>query len=74
MRSALRAMVVLAALLGGHAAQAAGPEGGRPGIAAGLPEAGQAPAALDGEDLFNQHCAMCHKPGEVARPQATPRR
>jgi mono/diheme cytochrome c family protein len=32
------------------------------------PEPDTTPPALDGAQLFATHCAMCHKPEELARP------
>jgi mono/diheme cytochrome c family protein len=66
MRSALTTMVLLAALTSVQATQAAGPEGdGEPGPGQDCPDPMSAPPALDGAELFGQHCAMCHKPGDV---------
>jgi mono/diheme cytochrome c family protein len=50
-----KAALLIAAVLAIHTAQAADPA------------TSTAPPALNGAQLFATHCAMCHKPAELAR-------
>ena len=63
------AKTLISAFLAVPAAQAADPanrtEPGGSGPT--RPEPDTAPPALDGAQLFATHCAMCHKPAELAR-------
>jgi mono/diheme cytochrome c family protein len=69
MPNAAKAALLIAAALAIHTARAADPEAGiDPAvsvIAAAEPHI--PPPALDGAQLFATHCAMCHKPAELAR-------
>jgi len=55
MPNAAKTALLIGAALAIHTAQAADPA------------TSTAPPALDGAQLFATHCAMCHKPAELAR-------
>ena len=61
--------ILVAAFLAIHTAQAADPATGtEPALPGSAPaELHTAPPALNGAQLFAAHCAMCHKPAELAR-------
>jgi mono/diheme cytochrome c family protein len=68
MRNVAKALILIAAFLAVHAAQAADPAAG---VALGTSGSGRpkpetAPPALDGAQLFATHCAMCHRPADLA--------
>jgi mono/diheme cytochrome c family protein len=69
MATAAKIPILIAAFLAIHTAQAADPATGtEPGLpGSGPAELHTAPPALDGAQLFATHCAMCHKPAELAR-------
>jgi mono/diheme cytochrome c family protein len=55
MANAANTLILIAVCLAVHAAQAADPA------------TSTAPPTLNGAQLFARHCAMCHKPAELAR-------
>ena len=69
MGNAANTLILIAVFLAVHAAQAADPATSNEPDASGSarPEPDIAPPALDGAQLFATHCAMCHKPAELAR-------
>ena len=68
MPNAAKSLIAIAAFLAVHAAQAAGPASRtEPDAVTAGPDPNSAPPAPDGAQLFATHCAMCHKPAELAR-------
>jgi hypothetical protein len=69
MATAAKIPILIAAVLAIHTAQAADPATStEPAMSgSGAAELHTAPPALDGAQLFATHCAMCHKPAELAR-------
>ena len=69
MANAANTPILIAAFLAIHTAQAADPAtSNEPAVSgSGAAELDTAPPALDGAQLFATHCAMCHKPAELAR-------
>jgi mono/diheme cytochrome c family protein len=69
MANAANTLILIAVFVAVHAAQAADPATSNGSDASGSarPEPDIAPPALDGAQLFATHCAMCHKPAELAR-------
>ena len=69
MANAANPLILIAVFLAVHAAQAADPATSNESDASGSArtEPDIAPPALDGAQLFATHCAMCHKPAELAR-------
>ena len=63
MANAANTLILIAVFVAVHAAQAADPATG-----SGIAELHTAPPGLNGAQLFATHCAMCHKPAELARP------
>lgn len=61
--------ILIAAFLAIHTAQAADPEAGiNPAVSVtAAAEPHTPPPAPDGAQLFATHCAMCHRPAELAR-------
>ena len=69
MANAAKTLILISAFLAVHAAQAADPAIRiEPAVSgSGAVELITTPPALDGAQLFATHCAMCHKPAELAR-------
>jgi mono/diheme cytochrome c family protein len=69
MANAANTLILIAVFVAVHAAQAADPATSNGSDASGSarPEPDIAPPALDGAQLFATHCAMCHKPADLAR-------
>jgi mono/diheme cytochrome c family protein len=67
MANAVRALTFIAALLAWQPAYGADPASRTELDASGPAEPDTTPAAPGGAQLFATHCAMCHKPADLAR-------
>jgi mono/diheme cytochrome c family protein len=68
MAKAVKALILIAAVLAGQPVHAADPASGTEPESSGpaRAEPDTTPPA-DGTQLFARHCAMCHKPADLAR-------
>ena len=64
MPNAAKTLTLIATFLAVHTAQAADQA---TGTEAAVSASAPAPPPMDGAQLFASHCAMCHKPAELAR-------
>jgi mono/diheme cytochrome c family protein len=69
MAKAVKALILIAAVLAGQPVHAADPASGTEPESSGpaRAEPDTTPPAPHGAQLFARHCAMCHKPADLAR-------